>query len=82
VGYVDELPSSLSAIYFYYDPEERHRSLGTWNVLQIIQEARTRQRPYVYLGYFVAGCPSLEYKANFVPNEVREPGGLWLPFRT
>jgi arginine-tRNA-protein transferase len=27
VGYVDVLPQGLSAIYFVYDPEERHRSL-------------------------------------------------------
>jgi arginine-tRNA-protein transferase len=82
VGYVDDMPTSLSAIYFYYDPEERHRCLGTWNVLRIIQEAQARDLPHVYLGYFVAGCSSLEYKANFVPNEVLGSDGVWLPFRT
>ena len=29
----------LSAIYFIYDPEERRRSPGTWNVLCLIEEA-------------------------------------------
>ena len=32
VGYVDVLPDGLSAIYFFYDPDERDRSLGTFNV--------------------------------------------------
>ena len=30
------IAGGLSAIYFFYDPEERDRSLGTWNVLCLI----------------------------------------------
>lgn len=80
VGYVDSLPGGLSAIYFYYDPDRRDRSLGTYNVVRILEEAARRGTPYVYLGYFVEGCTSLEYKANFEPNEVYA-GGQWVPFR-
>jgi arginyl-tRNA--protein-N-Asp/Glu arginylyltransferase len=79
VGYVDVLPAGLSAIYFYYDPQERHRSLGTYNVLAIIQAASERKVPYVYLGYYVEGCRSLEYKARFRPNEVLKDGRAWEP---
>ena len=50
VGYVDRLPQALSAIYFYWDPDERPRSLGTYNVLSIIERARTLGVPNVYLG--------------------------------
>jgi arginine-tRNA-protein transferase len=82
VGYVDVLPEGLSAIYFYYDPQQRQRSLGTWNVLRVIEEAGRRRLPHVYLGYFVAGCRSLEYKARFAPNEALGPDGAWRPFRT
>jgi arginine-tRNA-protein transferase len=82
VGYVDVLPEGLSAIYFYYDPDLRQRSLGTWNVLRVIEEAGRRGLPHVYLGYHVAGCRSLEYKARFVPNETLGPDGVWRPFRT
>jgi arginine-tRNA-protein transferase len=78
VGYVDVLPESLSAIYFYWDPAERHRSLGTFNVLALIAAARQRGLPHVYLGYFVKGCRSLEYKARFRPSEVLI-GGTWQP---
>lgn len=81
VGYVDVLPEGMSAIYFYYEPALRERSLGTWNVLCILEEARRRRLQHVYLGYFVAGCASLEYKANFRPNEVLGPDGGWRPFR-
>jgi len=81
VGYVDFLPHAMSAIYFFHDPEERQRSLGTFNVLCQIAHAARRRIPQLYLGYFVEGCRSLEYKANFTPNEVLSPQGEWIPFR-
>ena len=93
VGYVDHLPaldgggaaaraeSGLSAIYFFYEPDERPRSLGTWNVLCLLDEAARRGLPYVYLGYYVEGCPSMAYKPNFVPNEIRDEDGWWGEFR-
>lgn len=80
-GYVDALPVGLSAIYFFYEPEQRDRSLGTFNVLKVLEEASRRGLPHVYLGYFVVGCRSLEYKANFEPNEVLGLGGEWVKFR-
>lgn len=82
VGYVDVVPSGLSAIYYFYDPHERHRGLGTWNVLSVIDRASRQGLSYVYLGYYVAGAASLEYKANFVPNEARDADGTWRLFAT
>jgi arginine-tRNA-protein transferase len=82
VGYVDDLPGGLSAIYFFYDPDERRLSLGTWNVLSLIEHAARRRLPHVYLGYYVFGCPSMEYKARFVPNEVLDENGRWRAFRS
>lgn len=82
VGFVDPMPIGLSAIYFIHDPDLRSRGLGVWNVLCVIEAASKRNLPHAYLGYFVAGCPSLEYKANFQPNEVRWPDGIWRPFRS
>ena len=70
VGYVDPLPVGPSAVYFYHEPELRKRSLGTFNVLSIIDVARRAGMPHVYLGFMVEGCRSLEYKAKFRPNEV------------
>ncbi|MCS6864783.1 MAG: arginyltransferase [Gemmataceae bacterium] len=81
VGYVDRLPQSLSAIYFYYDPDEMKRSLGTFNILSLIQQAQQWQLAYVYLGYYVEGCRSLEYKARFRPNEVLNDRGQWVLYR-
>jgi leucyl-tRNA---protein transferase len=80
VGYVDVLPMSLSAIYFFYDPDQCRRSLGTYNVLCLLDACAARLRPYLYLGYYVEGCRSLEYKANFKPNQVRHSDGQWRDF--
>jgi arginine-tRNA-protein transferase len=92
VGYADVLPDQpqgragddrgLSAIYFFYDPHERYRSLGTWNVLYMIEQAQLRNLPFVYLGYYVEHCPSMSYKPRFVPNQLRGLDGVWRDFRT
>ena len=79
VGYVDPLPIGHSAIYFFYDPDEAHRSLGVWNVLSVIAGARKAAVPHVYLGYYVTGCRSLEYKAKYRPNQVLD-NGVWRTF--
>ncbi len=78
VGYVDHLPRGLSAIYFAYDPAYRERSLGTWNVLNLLERSSKLGLPHVYLGYFVAGCTSLAYKARYRPHELLDEQGRWV----
>jgi arginyl-tRNA--protein-N-Asp/Glu arginylyltransferase len=80
VGYVDRLPDSMSAIYFFYDPDARERSLGTYNVLCLLEDCALHDLPYLYLGYYVEGCRSLEYKGNFTPNQVLLANGAWHDF--
>lgn len=70
IGLFDETPNALSAAFFFYDPTYARMSLGTANVLSLIAHARATGRPHVYLGYRVAGCSSLRYKANFRPHEL------------
>jgi leucyl-tRNA---protein transferase len=77
LGYVDALSGGLSAIYFVRDPIHRDRSLGTWNVLCLLDRARALGLPHVYLGYHADGCTSLQYKARFRPFERLDPVGEW-----
>jgi leucyl-tRNA---protein transferase len=81
VGYVDVVPEGLSAIYFFYDPRDRQRSPGTWNVLCLLQEAAARRLPHVYLGYYVDGSPSMAYKSGFKPNQILGCDGRWRDFK-
>ena len=50
--------------------------LGTWMILSVIEQARLKKLPYVYLGYFVKGCRSMNYKKNYKPNEIMQIDGI------
>ncbi len=77
VGVYDDLPNAYSAVYCYFEPNEPRRSLGTLNILWLIEHARQTGRRHVYLGYYVAGCRKMNYKARFRPCEIWVPGKGW-----
>lgn len=77
VCYVDLLPDGFSGIYFIHDPDFRKHSLGTWMILEMIERAKQLSLQYVYLGYYVQGCRSMEYKGKFHPHQILGPDGNW-----
>ena len=79
VGICDVCESSLSSVYFYFDPADAERGLGTFGALHEIEAARRLRIPYYYLGYWVAGCRSMRYKADYRPCEVLGGDGIWRP---
>lgn len=72
VGISDETPNALSAVYFFWDPEHAPSSLGVANVVMLLEDARAKGKPFVYLGYRVEGCASLAYKGRFRPHQLLE----------
>ena len=79
VGVCDLSRESLSSVYFYYDPAESKRGLGTFGAVYEIETAARLGLPYYYLGYWVDGCQTMNYKADFGPAEVLWPDGVWRP---
>jgi arginyl-tRNA--protein-N-Asp/Glu arginylyltransferase len=75
---VDRSADGLSAVYSFFDPDRAANSLGNFIVLRLIDEARRRGLPYVYLGYWVAASRKMAYKTRFRPLEAFGPDG-WAP---
>ena len=67
VDLIDILDDGISSIYFYYDPDYSQLSLGKLSLLIQINLAKKKSKRWIYLGYYVKGCGSLEYKANYKP---------------
>ncbi len=76
---VDQVADGLSAVYSFYEPEARVRSLGTALILRLVEEAGRLGLPYVYLGYWVKGSLKMDYKARFGPAEILTENG-WVEF--
>lgn len=75
---VDLLDDGLSAVYSYFDPAEAARSPGTLAILMLIEDARQRGLPYVYLGYWIDASRKMAYKVRFRPLEALTSSG-WAP---
>jgi len=73
----DVTPNVVSAVYHYYHPDCLERGLGTFCVLETIELARRLKRRWAHLGFFVAGCASMAYKARFRPHEIMDSRGVW-----
>lgn len=76
VSVVDALPNALSAMYTFFEPALEKRSLGTYSVLQLVEECQRRNNTFLYLGYQIDACNKMNYKARFTPNE-RLIGNQW-----
>jgi len=65
----------ISAVYSFFDPQERTRSLGSHMIVWLVREASRFDLPYVYLGYWVGGSRKMGYKTRFRPIEGFGPEG-------
>jgi len=70
IAVVDQLDDGLSAIYTFFDPDLSKRGLGSFAVLWIIEEAKRRGLPNVYLGYWIKQCQKMSYKMDYRPLEM------------
>ncbi len=78
VGILDVTPDALSSVYFYWEPELKKLSLGTYSAIAEIELCKRWNKAYYYLGYLVPGSKTMSYKAEFPGAEVWV-GDRWMP---
>lgn len=71
----DDVGEGLSAVYSFFATDDPQRSLGTALVLNLIEQARVKNKAFVYLGYWISESPKMAYKARFRPNDCLGPQG-------
>ena len=70
VDLIDLVDDGISSIYCYYDTNFAHLSLGKFSLLTQIKPACEHNLRWIYLGFYVKGCPSLEYKDEYKPYQI------------
>ena len=71
----DRLGDGLSAVYSFFEPGDGKRSLGTFMILQLVEQAQARKLEHLYLGFWINGCAKMSYKSRFRPFETFTPEG-------
>jgi arginyl-tRNA--protein-N-Asp/Glu arginylyltransferase len=77
----DVMSDGLSMVYSFFDPDQSHRSMGTFMILDHIARTRQMGMPHTYLGYWVNGSSKMNYKVRFLPQEHLTSAG-WTYFGT
>ena len=66
----DTMYDGYSMVYSFFDPDLPARSLGSYIILQQIQDAQDNALAYIYLGYLIESCTKMSYKKRFKPLEI------------
>ena len=78
VSVVDILPTCFYSVYFFFDPEYEHLSLGVVSILKEIEYMQRMQKyfpnfQYYHLGGYVQTSWKMAYKADYEPAELLCP---------
>jgi arginine-tRNA-protein transferase len=70
LGFLDQSDDGMSSVYFAFDPEWARYSPGTLSVFRESELVRQAGKRWYYMGYWVPGSRSMEYKARFAPHQL------------
>ena len=79
ISVLDFLPSGLSSVYFIWDPDYAHLSLGTLLGIREIQMCKELGLGYYYLGYYIEDCAKMRYKGKFGGEVLDVCNGAYAP---
>jgi arginine-tRNA-protein transferase len=71
---IDAGATWMNAVYFFFDPDLAGRSLGTFNILQLLELCRKHGLAELYLGYWIDEVKAMRYKAAFLPHQLFRQG--------
>lgn len=81
VSVLDILPRCVSAVYFFYDPDFKHLSLGTYSSFRELELTQSLGLRFYYMGFYIHSCPKMRYKAHMKPSALLCPEVYtWHPF--
>jgi len=63
----DFFDDAMSAVYTFFDPDFKNRSLGVFSILSQLHEAKSRNLSWLYLGYWIKDCQKMAYKSQYRP---------------
>lgn len=70
LGFLDIGSDGFSSVYYSFHSDAARWSLGTLSIIDETELARRNGRRWYYLGYWVPGCETMEYKARFSPHQL------------
>ena len=70
VDLIDITNDGISSIYCFWDIDYAYLSLGKYSLLNQILLAKAHKLPWIYLGFYVKNCESLEYKSDYKPYQI------------
>ncbi len=76
VSVIDIVEDGVSAVYTFYDTEQK-ASYGTYAIMWLIDWTKDLGLPYLYLGYWIAESQKMAYKENFQAQE-KLINGEWI----
>ncbi|KAF5337715.1 hypothetical protein D9611_014530 [Ephemerocybe angulata] len=91
VGVLDILPNCVSSVYFMYDSEWEHYSLGKDQLSALrevslakeIHDAGVPGMGYLYMGFYIYSCQKMRYKGEYSPSYLADPETYeWYPLET
>ena len=81
VSIIDMMSDGISAVYTFFDTDFQADGLGTYSILKQIELCQRRSIDHLYLGYYIADSPHMNYKSRFLPNQ-RLIDGRWTSFHS
>lgn len=70
LGLVDMTGSVMSSIYFIHAPDVREMGMGTASVLREVEAGRQTGHRWLYMGYYIRDCGSMNYKNRYRPYQL------------